>query len=98
MAFFRSKRKKTKPLTNHKNPSPTYDDMFVSVSDSARNPKSFHICSVKMSSLFASLPREVKAGMTVEAAAVLPLFLFFFMSIGSYIEMIRLHGNLQLAL
>lgn len=36
--------------------------------------------------------------MTVEASIVLPLFLFFFMSIGSYIEMVRLHGNLQLAL
>lgn len=36
--------------------------------------------------------------MTVEAAIVLPLFLFFFLNIGSAIEMIRLHGNLQLAL
>lgn len=34
----------------------------------------------------------------MEASIVLPLFLFFFMSIGSFIEMIRLHGNIQLAL
>lgn len=36
--------------------------------------------------------------MTVEASIVLPLFLFFFMNLASSIEMIRLHGNLQLAL
>lgn len=36
--------------------------------------------------------------MTVEAAVALPLFLFFLISLGSFIEMIRLHGNIQLAL
>lgn len=36
--------------------------------------------------------------MTVEAALVLPLFLFFFLNLGSAMEMIRLHGNLELAL
>lgn len=36
--------------------------------------------------------------MTVEAAIVLPLFLFFFLNLGCAMEMIRLHGNLQLAL
>lgn len=36
--------------------------------------------------------------MTVEASIVLPLFLFFFLNLGYAIEMIRLHGNLQLAL
>lgn len=49
-------------------------------------------------SLPASLKRKIVAGMTVEAAIVLPLFLFFFVNLGSAIEMIRLHGNLQLAL
>jgi len=36
--------------------------------------------------------------MTVEASIVLPLFLFFFLNMGCAIEMIRLHGNIQLAL
>ncbi len=36
--------------------------------------------------------------MTVEASIVLPMFLFFFLNLGCAIEMIRLHGNLQLAL
>lgn len=53
---------------------------------------------IKGTSLFASLSRGVKAGMTVEASVLLPLFLFFFMNLGCVIEMIRLHGNLQLAL
>ena len=36
--------------------------------------------------------------MTVEAAAILPLLLFFFLNLTSAIEMIRLHCNLELAL
>ena len=38
------------------------------------------------------------ASMTVEASLVLPLFLFFFLNLSNAIEMIRLHGNLELAL
>ena len=48
--------------------------------------------------LSALLSREVCASMTVEAAIVLPIFLFFFINMGCAIEMIRLHGNLELAL
>ncbi len=54
--------------------------------------------SIKGISVFASKGRRVKASMTVEAAIVLPLFLFFFLNLCSAIEMLRLHGNLQLAL
>lgn len=39
-----------------------------------------------------------RGSMTVEAAICLPLFLFFFLNLLSSIEMIRLHGNLQVAL
>ena len=45
-----------------------------------------------------TLPRFIKGSMTVEAAVVLPLFLFFFISLSSSVEMIRLHGNMSLAL
>lgn len=41
---------------------------------------------------------KVNGSMTVEAAVVLPLFLFFFLNMGCAIEIIRLHGNLELAL
>lgn len=57
--------------------------------------------SIKGISLFIVLPAKnklCKATMTVEAAVVLPLLLVFFMNLLSAIEMIRLHGNLQLAL
>ena len=36
--------------------------------------------------------------MTVEAAVVLPLFLFFFINLSASLEMIRLYGNLEYAL
>jgi hypothetical protein len=36
--------------------------------------------------------------MTVEAAIVLPLFLFFFLNLISFIEMMRLHANFEMAL
>ena len=45
-----------------------------------------------------NIENKVNASMTVEAAVVLPLLLFFFINLMSSIEMIRLHGNLQLAL
>lgn len=48
--------------------------------------------------LHGALRGKVSAGMTVEASIVLPLFLFFFINLGSAMEMIRLHGNLQLGL
>ncbi len=42
--------------------------------------------------------RSLDGSMTVEAAVVIPLLLFFFMNLMSAIEMIRLHGNVELAL
>ena len=41
---------------------------------------------------------HLPGSMTVEAAVVIPMFLFFFLNLMSAIEMIRLHGNLELAL
>jgi len=86
-------------------PSPTCIDFFL---DSAQDPGNFtnsiksnlpiKIHSIEGISLLASAKKNMVAGMTVEAALVLPLFLFFLLSFGSVIEMIRLHGNLQLAL
>lgn len=54
--------------------------------------------SIKGTSLLIFLKKNMKAGMTVEASLVLPMFLFFFVTLGSAMEMIRLHGNMQLAL
>lgn len=105
MSSLWSGESKMKLSTKNTKPSPTYQNI---VPDSAQNPEaSRDACPGRLSvlcrfmegtSLFASLSRKVKAGMTVEASIVLPLFLFFFLNLGCAIEMIRLHGNLQLAL
>ncbi len=42
--------------------------------------------------------RWLGGSMTVEAAVIIPMLLFFFLNLMSAIEMIRLHGNLELAL
>ena len=94
----------TKLSKNQANPSPICDDNFL---DAAQGIGDFANSTYN---LFSKAPRFIEkrslltskgffcAGMTVEAALVLPLFLFFLLNIGSVIEMIRLHGNMQLAL
>lgn len=90
--------KKTKPSPTNHNLSP----------DFAQSPTRF-FCGgigrifperrpIERISLLTSLRREAEAGMTVEAAVVLPLFLYFLLNLSCAIELIRLHGNLQLAL
>ena len=54
--------------------------------------------ALKRISLLMLLENSVRASMTVETALVLPLFCFFMIHMGSAIEMIRLHGNLEVAL
>lgn len=53
---------------------------------------------IERTSVPAFFNKKVKAGMTVEAAIVLPIFLFFFLNLSCAIEMIRLHCNLEAAL
>lgn len=75
-----------KLLIKLKSPSPKYRKYFVRGN------------SIEKVSLPAFLRVRLSAAMTVEAAIVLPLFFFFFVNLGSAIEMMRLHGNLQIAL
>ena len=49
----------------------------------------------RMSFAFPFHKRKIKAGMTVEASIVIPLFLFFFMNILFAFDVLRLHGNLM---
>lgn len=86
--------------TKHKRPSPKNIDNSISL---AQGNYPFHSLICKSSSIEGiSLPiffyGKISAGMTVEAAVVLPLFLFFFLNLSCAVEIIRLHGNLQLAL
>lgn len=94
-----------KILDKKAKPSPTCNDFFL---DSAQGPGDFTNSikkylpitsrSIERISLLASVRENMVAGMTVETAIVLPLFLFFLLSFGSVIEMIRLRGNMQMAL
>ncbi len=59
---------------------------------------SFFDRCIKRISLPALRKCCLKGSMTVEAALVVPLFCLFLMSMGSAMEMIRLHNNLEVAL
>ena len=54
--------------------------------------------NIKRISLPTLRHRCVEGSMTIEAALVLPLFCLFLMTMGSAMEMIRLHNNLEVAL
>lgn len=90
--------------TIHKRPSPKHNHkqnfaqslLSVQARYFPKNLKMFD--SIEGISLFISKRSRAEASMTVEASFVLPLFLFFFLNLSTSIEMIRLHGNLQLAL
>ena len=56
------------------------------------------IIEVERVSPLAFFFRALRAGMTVEAAIVLPLCLFFLLNLSSAIEMIRIHNHLQLGM
>lgn len=81
--------------TQNDKPSPTYKKGFCQnrFSNSINSMKSY----IGRISRFFSF-KGVKGSMTVEASLVLPLFLFFFLQMSGFIEMLRLHGNLQYGL
>lgn len=89
------RKKKSNSLTNYGNPSPTEQDIETGF---AQNLKKSAKCSIEGTWLTAFLTRRLCAGMTVEAAVALPVFLLFLLNLSCAIEMIRLHGNLQTAL
>lgn len=96
---------KKKLLTMHKRPSPTcnnhihcFAQSIISHLEHNTFVSSGIFRFIKGISLLTSLEKKIGASMTVEASIVLPLFLFFFLNLGCAIEMIRLHGNLELAL
>lgn len=100
---------KMKLSTNRTKPSPACQS---NCRDSARNPakrqKGSRVCPQVQCRFIEGISSltsgtglfscELDGGMTVETAILLPLMLFFFLGLGCAIEMIRLHGNMQLAL
>lgn len=98
------------PIKNFQRPSPKHIKYIPCFAQSKipylnknalvfSTPFNHKLCHfIKGISLFISSRKTLEGSMTVEASIVLPLFFFFFLNIGGAIEMIRLHGNLELAL
>lgn len=57
-----------------------------------------NLSTVKGISPLTLLTEKSEGSMSLEAALVLPLFLFFFLNLGSAMEIMRLHGRLETAL
>lgn len=91
MALLWSEKNNLKLFTISGNPSPTNK---TNLKDFAQNL----LRSIKGLSLFTVFSKKLKAGMTVEAAVALPVFLLFFLNLAGLIEIMRLHGNLEFAL
>ena len=97
---FMEKEKTEQSKLIFKRPSPKQTTKFQSLARGLYSLTPFLMIkhSIKGISLSTFFERKRQAGMTVEAAVVLPLFLLFFLNLSCAMEMIRLHGNLQLAL
>ena len=99
MSFLCGLKNIFKFLSKHNNqndkPSPTCKKGFC------LNRISYGMKSIKAHigriSRFSSF-QKIQGSMTVEASIVLPLFLFFFLQMCGFIEMLRLHSNLEYGL
>lgn len=90
-------------------PSPAYQNKIESFARNSHPLKRINTGeTIERISLFTCVNKKYsgsrisssssRGSMTVEAAVVLPLILFFFLNLTSVIEWMRLHGNLELAL
>lgn len=79
-------------------PSPTYTK--VESDRLSRTYKKSPKTSARRMSLFAPFGKKKTfcGSMTLEAALLLPLFLFFFLHLMGYVEMLRLHSKMSFAL
>ena len=89
---------KTTIKQKHMRPSPKIRNILNQCKKNLPVKVSLVIEYIKRISLPILRNTCVKGSMTVEAALVLPLFCFFMIYMGNAIEMIRLHGNLEVAL
>lgn len=98
------KQNETRQQNKQQNPSPNLSNLLLHQAQNARIVKNLNdvILSLKTSKTIKGISLliygKISAAMTVEAALVLPFFLFFFMNLMSLGEMMRLHSKLQLAM
>lgn len=89
--------KKMKTEYINRTPSPTLNQVVFN--QNSRITKTSIESSMKRISLFISgISKNSLGSMTVEAAFLLPLILFFFLHLMSMVEMLRLHGKLTFGL
>lgn len=93
-----------KTLTIKQNPSPNQNILRTKHAHAclSENKKSTNNIFIKQS-IKGTLPgifvsKTNKGSMTVEAAVLLPLILFFFLNLMSFVEMLRLHGKVEMGL
>lgn len=105
MSSLWSLKLKTIYLNSTKKPSPTDSDPIPGFAQNPEKTSGGSICRrllkhcfIEKISLRTILKSRIDAGMTVEAAVILPLMLHFLLNLSCAVELIRLHGNLQLAL
>jgi len=110
MSFLWKGIKLVKLLENKARPSPKHKESFIKTAHKKQPgilpEKKFYnqiinykiTSSIKRTSVPAFFNKKIQAGMTVEAALILPIFLFFFLNLSCAVEMIRLHCNLEAAL
>jgi hypothetical protein len=95
-----------KPINKKARPSPEHKNNIFNLFRNVENPfveiinpyLKNKILSIEKILLPFFPCKKIKASMTVEAAVVLPLFIFFFVNLSCAVEMLRLHGTLQAAL
>ncbi len=91
---------------NAKQPSPNVSERSRGLAQDpnliffGRNAKGTNkiISTIKRTFPFTAGLKKTAGSMTVEASLVLPLFLFFFLNLGSVMEVLRLHGKMETAL
>lgn len=85
-------------IKERKRPSPKNDCSAHSLAQDDIPLKNYIFSRKPIERISLFIFRNTKGSMSVEAAVILPLLLFFFLNLMSVMEMIRLHGNLELAL
>lgn len=88
------KIKQTNPSPNQHNP--ILSRAHATIKSMKHSYISIFVEFIKEISLLIN--KRLEAGMAVEASMVLPLFVFFFVNLFCAVEIMRLHGNLQMAL
>lgn len=78
-------------------PSPDKRNYYNCGTSLARGNKSCFLKGISLSASFLD-KGKVKGSMTVEAAVVLPVLLFFFWNLTAVMELLCLHGRLEMAL